>query len=66
MITTKDKIDTLKRELRLRKNVYPRLIEQGKITPTHAEREIMTIQAIIDDYAQSAKNDISDLPLFKP
>lgn len=50
-ITTADKIKSLRREIAMRKNVYPKWIESGRMTKEAADREIAVMQAIHDDYA---------------
>lgn len=50
------RIDCLKREIALRRRVYPRLVEQGKMTQTRADSEIEVMQAILDDY--TARGDL--------
>jgi hypothetical protein len=49
-ITRADKIAALKREIALRKTVYPRRVEEGKMTPNKAAHEIVVMQAILHDY----------------
>jgi hypothetical protein len=49
-ITTADKLACAERELALRKNVYPRWVEQGRMSAGRAAREIALMQAIVLDY----------------
>lgn len=51
-ITLEDKMRAAAREVSFRKQVYPRLITQGKMTEFAATRHIMLMQAIVDDYAE--------------
>ena len=44
------KIDELKRELEMRKRVYPRLVERGKLKPDIAEMRITILRAVLRDY----------------
>ena len=53
-ITTADKIKCLRREIAMRKNVYPKWIESGRMTQEAADREIAVMQAIHDDYSKEA------------
>lgn len=64
-ITLAEKITCLERELNLRKRVYPRLIDRGKMRPRESDHEIEVIAAILEDYRQHIKNDVDDLPLFR-
>lgn len=49
-ITDADKLKCAQRELALRRNVYPRWVEKGKISAGKAEWEIAVMQAIVADY----------------
>ena len=40
------------RELALRRRVYPRWVEQGKLKPHHAERQIRLMAAICAELAR--------------
>jgi hypothetical protein len=44
------KLLCLERELRMRRRVYPRWVELGKMKMRDAEHEIKTMEAIADDY----------------
>ena len=48
--TTQDKIQCLKRELRMRRRVYPRQVRRGKMSQQQAEREQQLVEAMIADY----------------
>lgn len=48
--TNAEKVFELSRELRLRKKVYPGLIEQGKITKEQANHQYLVLQEILWDY----------------
>lgn len=48
--TTADKIAELKREIKLRVAVYPRLIRIGKLNYQDAARQTDILRAILDDY----------------
>jgi len=43
-----DQIQEAKRELKMRKNVYPCWVELGKLKPYIAQKRIETMEAIID------------------
>lgn len=46
MITVAEQVKCIERELALRKRVYPRWIEQSKISPGKAEYEIKVMESI--------------------
>lgn len=48
--TTSEKRKAIERELRLRRNVYPRMINSGRITPHEASYQLAIFEAIIADY----------------
>jgi hypothetical protein len=50
IITTADKLACAKRELAMRKNVYPRFVEQNKMSAGKAAHEIAAMEAIARDY----------------
>ena len=49
-ITTADKLACAEREVKLRKRVYLRFIEEGKMSAGKAAIEIAAMQAIAADY----------------
>jgi hypothetical protein len=44
------KLECLERELHMRKVVYPKRVAEGKMSQRYADRQIMIIEAIVDDY----------------
>ncbi|MCB0383789.1 MAG: hypothetical protein KDD43_00245 [Bdellovibrionales bacterium] len=50
MYTTEQKLACIERELRHRRRVYARLVDQGKMTEQKAEEEISMMEAIKQDY----------------
>jgi hypothetical protein len=50
MITRADKIAALKREIALRKNVYPHRILMQRMTQDKANQEIAVMEAVLRDY----------------
>ena len=50
MITRSDKIAALRREIALRKNVYPHRIKMDRMTQEKATHEIEVMEAILHDY----------------
>lgn len=49
-IPFRDKIAELKRELQMRRNVYPKLIERGQLSEANAARQIRILEAIVADF----------------
>lgn len=49
-ITIQQKLNELRREMALRRNVYPGMIRSGRMTQTHADRHMAVLAAIIADY----------------
>lgn len=45
------KLGELKRELALRRNVYPGLVQRGKLKPEQAEQQTALLEAVVTDYA---------------
>lgn len=50
--TRDEKLREARRELRQRRRVYPRLVQQGKLTRADADRQIAIMEAIAADYEQ--------------
>jgi hypothetical protein len=50
--TVQDKRECATREARLRRRVYPRWVQSGKMTQRQADREIAIMEAIAADYAE--------------
>lgn len=53
IITTADKLACAKRELAMRKQCYPRWIEQNKMSAGKAAHEIACMEAIVEDYEEA-------------
>jgi hypothetical protein len=49
-ITRADKVACLEREVHLREQVYPRWVEQKKMSYERANREIDVMREILSDY----------------
>lgn len=49
-VTTFDKIECLKRELRFREWVYPRRVSQAQMSERQATRELQLMREILADY----------------
>lgn len=61
--TTQRKIDCLKRELSMRRSVYPKRVLQGRLDAKTADEEIAVLEAILEDYVQRTRNQQQSLPL---
>lgn len=48
-ITLQEKRDAIKRELKFRKSVYPRMILEGKMSQSQADYQIAVFEAILDE-----------------
>lgn len=55
MITAHDKWKCAERELALRRKVYPRWVNDGKLTHREARHELDVMQAIVSDYRAQAE-----------
>jgi hypothetical protein len=67
IITTQDKLKCAERELKLRQWVYPRRVENGKMSEGAKEHELAAMQAIVDDYRaamEKEKYEGADRSLF--
>lgn len=50
MITLRQKLKAIEREIALRKNVYAKRVDSGKLRQEDADYEIAVMQSIADDY----------------
>jgi hypothetical protein len=50
--TRAEKLSCLKRELGLRRSVYPSLVAKGRMKQESADREVFCLRAIIADYEE--------------
>lgn len=57
MITNADKLLCAERELRMRRRVYPRWVDEGRMKLDHAERETAVMAAIVDDYRAKVESE---------
>jgi hypothetical protein len=53
--TFQEKLSEVKREIAMRKNVYPQFIARGRLTQEQADRHIAVMSAIADDYERAIK-----------
>jgi hypothetical protein len=63
-ITNAVKLAELKREQAMRRRVYPRFVEQGRMTRAEADRHMDVLYVIILDYEALAENDRRHGDLF--
>lgn len=55
--TNEEKLEAIRREIKQRERVYPRLIEAKKISKEFAERQIQIMQSIASDYEKLARSE---------
>lgn len=53
-ITWSDKEKCVRRELDMRRRVYPRRVSEGKMKQADADREIEVMEALLDDCVKCA------------
>lgn len=56
-ITASDKLACVERELKMRKSVYPRWEEVGKISAGKATWELTVMEAIVADYRAAVEKE---------
>lgn len=59
-VTTDHKIKELERELRYRWHVYPRMVDAQKMNQQNADKQILIIEAIIEDYQRIRSGESND------
>lgn len=57
IITAADKLACAKRELSMRRNTYPRWVENKKMSAGQAAHQIAAMEAIVADYEAAAERD---------
>jgi hypothetical protein len=62
MITAKEKLQCVERELGYRRRVYVRLVARGKMSELQRLEELRLMEAIRDDYRDLAPDE--EIPLF--
>jgi hypothetical protein len=55
--TAEEKLKCAERELKLRLQVYPRFVENGRFSKEKSDREIALMSAIVEDYRALAQKD---------
>ena len=62
-VTLAEKLHSAERELKMRRQVYPRWVARQKMSQEQADHEIRCMEAIVEDYRTLAEKE--PLPLFK-
>lgn len=62
IITAKEKLHCVERELGYRRRVYARLVARGKMSELQRIEEMRLMEAIRDDYRELASDE--EIPLF--
>lgn len=57
IFTAQEKREAVEREIKFRQRVFPRLIENGKMTRQLADQQIAIFKAIRDDYANAEQGE---------
>ncbi len=57
IITAAEKLACAERELKMRKHVYPRWVDQYKMSAGKAAHEIACMEAIVADYKAAAEKE---------
>ena len=55
--TDRDKADEAKREVAMRRRVYPRWVQDGRMKQADADRKIAVMEAIAADYRERAETE---------
>ena len=61
IISPPDKLTCAERELKMRRQVYPRWIDVGRMSTSKAAHEIAVMEAIVADYRKILENEALDL-----
>jgi len=60
IITTKDKLASAKRELAMRRGVYPKWVDNGRMSAGKSAHEIACMEAIVADYEAALEKETTD------
>lgn len=63
-MTTQEKLKEILRELKMRKDVYPRWVLQGRIKQEVADKRIKAMEEIAEDYKQKLISEDKQVVLF--
>lgn len=61
MSTNAEKLRCIQREIKFRKKVYPRLVEQGRMSLLESDYEMRTMEDIAEHFSQLVDADQRDL-----
>jgi hypothetical protein len=56
-VTIFDEVECVEREVRLREQVYPRRVSQGKMTQAQATRELARMRAVLARLQRTAEGE---------
>ncbi len=56
-MTNDEKLKCLEREIKMRERVYPRWVEEGRMSQKFADRELASMREIADDYRATAEKE---------
>jgi hypothetical protein len=57
IITAQEKLDCARRELAMRRRVYPRWVENQRMSQKQSEKEIAIMEAIVADYEAAVRGE---------
>ena len=57
IFTAADKLSAVRREITMRRRVYPRWVENNRMTQSKADEEIAVMEAIAADYERQAEGE---------
>lgn len=64
IITTNEKIKEIERELKMRQEVFSRMVLQGKLSQSIADKRIKIMEEILKDYKEKAKQEDKQMSLL--
>jgi len=56
-VSNAEKLRCVERELKMRRNVYPRWTAAGKMNAVQADHEIRVMSAVVDDYRAAVEKE---------
>ena len=57
IITASDKLSCVQRELKMRRQLYPRWVEEGKMSEGAAAHQLACMEDIVRDYRAAAEKE---------
>ena len=64
-MTTEEKVKEIKRELDMRKRVFPAWVLQGRISQAISDKRIKVMEEILADYQEKLKQENKQKDLFE-